>query len=50
MQAGAGANNEDKPENCNKLPESLIQFNSVFVCPECFQKELQPMAARQIEP
>lgn len=37
-------------ENCNKISVSLIEFNSVLLCPACFDKEIQRLSATIIEP
>ncbi len=37
-------------ENCAKLSLSLIEFNSVLLCPACFDKEIQRLSATIIEP
>jgi hypothetical protein len=31
-------------ENCTKLSLSLIEFNSVLLCPACFDREIQRLA------
>jgi len=37
-------------ESCNRLPSSLVEFNSVMLCGDCFEKEMKRMAAAVIEP
>jgi len=37
-------------QNCNKLTASLIEFNSVLLCPACFDKEIQRLSTTIIEP
>jgi hypothetical protein len=37
-------------ESCNKMSVSLIEFNSVMLCPECFDREIQRMSAAIVEP
>jgi hypothetical protein len=37
-------------ENCNKLAASLIEFNSVLLCPVCFDKEIQRISTAILEP
>jgi len=37
-------------ENCNKLATSLIEFNSVLLCPACFDKEIERISAAIVEP
>jgi hypothetical protein len=37
-------------ENCGKSASSSIEFNSVLLCPECFEKEIKRIAADVIEP
>jgi hypothetical protein len=50
MQGGAGANNADKMRKLQQAFGEPDRFNSVLLCPKCFQKELQRMAATPIEP
>gem|GEM_PF-5332307 len=37
-------------ENCNKLVSSLIEFNSVLLCPGCFDKEIERISSATVEP
>lgn len=37
-------------ENCNQISVSLIEFNSVLLCPACFDKEIQRLSAAIIKP
>jgi hypothetical protein len=37
-------------ENCDKLASSLIEFNSVLLCPECFDKEIERLSSAIVEP
>jgi hypothetical protein len=36
-------------EGCNKLSASLIEFNSVLLCPACFDREIQRISASILE-
>ncbi len=37
-------------QNCAKMSLSLIEFNSVLLCPACFDKEIQRLSTAIIEP
>lgn len=37
-------------ENCGKFAASTIEFNSVVICPSCFDKEVARIASEMVQP